>query len=121
MEQQEIFNRIVEKRALEFSDVKDKIDPNNLVYEFKTGGNNPKEFRNYWAPLKLFNDLRDGNVNPKDILKNQVRFKSDLSDITIDGEKSEDQKNVTKNFLEIMLFYYLKLNTKQTMGRDLKY
>ena len=30
--QEQIFNRLVKERALGFSDVKDKIDPNNLVY-----------------------------------------------------------------------------------------
>ena len=58
--QNEIFNRLVKERALEFSDIKDKIDPNNLVYVDKTEGNNPKDFRNYRTPLKLFEDLRDG-------------------------------------------------------------
>ena len=66
---------------LEFSDIKDKIDPNNLVYTFKTDKNEPKDFGNYQTPLKLFEDLRDGNINPKEVLKNQARFKSDLSEI----------------------------------------
>ena len=30
--QEQIFNRLVKERALGFSDVKDKIDPNNLVH-----------------------------------------------------------------------------------------
>ena len=30
--QKEIFNRLVKEMILEFSDIKDKIDPNNLVY-----------------------------------------------------------------------------------------
>ena len=54
--QEEILDRLVKERALEFSDIKDKIDPNNLVYIFKTGGNEPKEFSNYQMPLKLFED-----------------------------------------------------------------
>ena len=43
--------------------------------------------------MKLFEDLRDGNINPKEVLKNQERFKSDLSEInTI--------KNIT-NFFDL--------------------
>ena len=61
--QKEIFNGLVKERALEFSDIKGKIDPNILVYTFKTDGNEPKDFRNYKAPLKLFEDLRDGNID----------------------------------------------------------
>ena len=57
------FNLLVKERALEFSHIKDKIDLNNLVYKFKTEENDPKDFRNYKTPLKLFEDLRDGNIN----------------------------------------------------------
>ena len=90
--QKEIFNGLVKERALEFSNVKDKVNPNGLVYVFKTEGNIPKDFRNYWVPLKLFGDLRDGNVNPKEALKKQARFKSDLSEIRIGGKKSPTKK-----------------------------
>ena len=34
--QKEIFNELAKEGALEFSDIKDKIEPNNLVYTFKT-------------------------------------------------------------------------------------
>ena len=95
--QNKIFNRPVKERDLEFSDIKDKIDPNNLVYAFKTDGNVSKDFGNYQIPLKLFEDLRDGNINPIEVLKNQVRFNSDLSEIKIGGKKSPSQKNTIKN------------------------
>ena len=98
--QKEIFNRLVEERALEFSDVKDKIDPNNLVYVFKTEGNRPKDFGNNQMPLKLFEDLRDGNVSPKD----QARFKSNLSEIKIGGKKSPNQKNTIKNITNFLIY-----------------
>ena len=63
-----------QKEIFEFSDIKYKIDLNNLVYTFKTDGNEPKDFRNFKAPLKLFEDLREGNINPKEALKSQARF-----------------------------------------------
>ena len=44
------------QRTLEFADIKDKTDPNNLVYSFETSGNESKDFRNYQMPLKLFKD-----------------------------------------------------------------
>ena len=53
----EIFNKLVKVRALQFDNVKDKIDLNNLVFGFKTSGNESKDFRNYEIPLKLFKDL----------------------------------------------------------------
>ena len=78
--QKEIFNKFVKERSLEFSDIKDKIDPNNLVYIFKTGENEPQGFGIYQILLKLFEDLRDGYINSKEVLKNQARFKSDLNE-----------------------------------------
>ena len=90
--QKEIYNGLVKERALEISDIKDKIDPNNLVYTFKTYGNEPKDFRNCKEPLKVFQDLRDGNIDPKEVLKNQARFKSYLSEIKIGDKKSPKQK-----------------------------
>ena len=47
--------------------------------------------------MKLFKDLRDGNINPKEALKNQARFKSDLSEIKMGSQKLPDQKNTIKN------------------------
>ena len=73
--QKETFNEPVRERALEFSDIKDKIDPNNFVYVYSTGKSNPKGFGNYQMPMKLFEDLRDREIDPKEILKNQARLK----------------------------------------------
>ena len=68
------------------------------------------------------NYLIDGEVNPKEVLKSQERFKSDLSEIKIGGNKSPDQNNTIENlnliFLEVILFYYLKISTKQSMEKD---
>ena len=69
--QKEIFNRLVKERALEFDDINYMIDTNNLVNRFKTDGNELKDFGNYQMPLKLFEDLSDGDINPKEVLKNQ--------------------------------------------------
>ena len=44
--QKEIFNKLVNERALQFVDIKDKIDPNNLVYKFSGNENKPKDFGN---------------------------------------------------------------------------
>ena len=83
--------------------------------------------------MKLLEDLRDGNINPKEVLKDQAWFKSDLNEIKTRGKKSMDQKNTIKNvtnvfdsrekiliFLEIILFCCLKLKTKQNVKKRLK-
>ena len=48
-------------------------------------------------PLELIENLRDGGVNQKEVLQNQVKFKSDLNKIKIGSNKSEDKKNTTRN------------------------
>ena len=68
--QKEIFNRLVKERALELCDIKDKTHRNNLDYNFKTSGNVPNDFGNGQMPLKLIENLRDSDINPKEVLKN---------------------------------------------------
>ena len=65
----EVFNRYKpitkpKEEALGFSNKRFKIDPINLVYIFKICGDDPKKFRNYQMPLKLFEDLRYGDTIP---------------------------------------------------------
>ena len=49
--QMKIFNKLVNERALQVANIKDKliliIDP----YKFSVSGNNPKDFGNYQIPL----------------------------------------------------------------------
>ena len=64
-----IFNKLAKERALEFADIKNKIDPNNLVYMFKGSENKSNDFGSYQIPWKLIEDLRDGDINSKEALK----------------------------------------------------
>ena len=59
----------------------------------------PKDFRNYQNQIDLFKDLKDNNVNSKEVLKDQINFKSDLSEIKKENEKSKskDQISVMQN------------------------
>ena len=68
-EQKKVFNRLVEENSYKFHDLKEKNNPNNLVYEFKTEAS-PKDFSNDQNPIYLFIDFRDGNVSPREVLKN---------------------------------------------------
>ena len=54
-----------------------RISPDNLIYTYKPEGISLKGFRNYQDSIKLFKDLRDDNINPKELLKDQINFKSD--------------------------------------------
>ena len=65
----EIFKKLIKERALDFADIKDKFDLNNGI---KTKENKPKDFRNYQILLQLFENLMVGDVNPKEVLGNEV-------------------------------------------------
>ena len=51
-----------------------------MIYKYITEGKIPEDFRNYQNLIKLFEDL-NVNVNPTEVLKNQINFKSDLGKI----------------------------------------
>ena len=52
--------------------MENKIDYDNFVYTYsKKCKNYRKDFRNYQKPLKLFKDLKDDEVIPKEVLKSK--------------------------------------------------
>ena len=61
--------------------MKEKINPNNVIYKCKPERRSPEEFNNYQNPIDLFTNFRDGNVRPREVLKKQINFKSDLGEI----------------------------------------
>ena len=95
-----IFNKFVEEKSHKFQNLKEKINHENLIYNYKTEGKSPKDFSDYQNPIDVFINLRNGNVNPREVLKNQNDFKSDLSKIKIGNKKSKskDQRTVIQNF-----------------------
>ena len=62
-----------------------------MIYKYKTEGKSPKDFSNYQNLIDLFVNLRDGNVKPREVLKNQIDFKWDLGKI-----KKEIQNQIQK-------------------------
>ena len=63
------FNKLVEEKYFEFKKLKQKLNPNNLIYRYKTEGISPKDFSNYQNLIYLFISLRDGNINPREVIK----------------------------------------------------
>ena len=70
-----------------------------MVYKYKNERISPEDFRNYQNLIELFKDLRDGNINPNEVLKDQINFKSDLIKIKKGNpkSKSKDQISVIQN------------------------
>ena len=54
---------------------------NPMMYMGKTEGRSPKDIINYGKLKNLFTNSRDSNINPKEVLKYQINFKSYLSEI----------------------------------------
>ena len=54
------------------------MNPNNLIYKYKTEGRSSKEFSNYQNLIDLFINLWDGNIDPKEVLKSQINFKNQI-------------------------------------------
>ena len=52
-----------------------------MIYKYKCEGSSPKDYSVDQNPIDLFKNLRDGNIKPKKVLKNQINFKSDLGEI----------------------------------------
>ena len=52
-----------------------------MIHKYKTQGRSPKDFENFQNLIDLFRNLRDCNINPKEVFKNQIDFKSDLEEI----------------------------------------
>ena len=53
-----------------------------MIYKYKPEGISPNEFSGYQNSIYLFKNLTDGNINPKEVLKTQINFKSDLQSFT---------------------------------------
>ena len=52
-----------------------------MTSKYNTEGRSPKDFTNYQNQIKLFKNLRDSNINPKEVLKDQINLKLDLDKI----------------------------------------
>ena len=69
-EQTKIFNELVEKRSSEFFNLEKRVNPDHLIYKYKTERRSTKDLRNYQNLIDLFKGLRD-----------QINFTSDPSEI----------------------------------------
>ena len=48
------------RKSYKFQNLKEKINPNNLLYKYNTEGR---------SPIYLFINSRDVNINPREVLK----------------------------------------------------
>ena len=70
--EEEILSKLLQEKAFEFNNLNDKINSNELTYQFKTEGRSLKDSRDYQNPTELLKNLKDGNVNSKEVLKSEI-------------------------------------------------
>ena len=71
-----------------------------MIYKCNTEGRSPKDFSGYQNRIDFVINLRDDNVNPREVLKNQIDFKLDLGEIkkkVNPKSKSEEEISVIQN------------------------
>ena len=73
-----------------------------MIFKCKTERRSPKDFNVYQNLRDLFKNLRDGNISPKEVLKNQINFKSDLGKIK-KKIRNQDQISVIQNFKKFLI------------------
>ena len=70
-----------------------------MIYRFKAKGITPEDFNNNQNPIDLLINLRDSNLNPREVLKDQINLNSDLGKLKKGNKKSKskDQISVVQN------------------------
>ena len=94
----EIYDEILEKRMDEILKMRDKIDFNNLTYNFK-GQTASINFGKFGGPIYIFGHMKNGDTTLQQVEKQQKDFKKELNEITSGNpkHKSNNQLYVLKN------------------------
>ena len=69
-----LFNDLIRERSSEFRNLEIIVNPNTLIYKCKNLKRSLKDFRSYQNIIDLFENLRYGNVDPKEALKSQINL-----------------------------------------------
>ena len=96
-----------------------------MIYKYKTKARSlKKDFSNYQNPIDLFINLRDGNANPRAVLKSQIYFKSDLGKMKINCKTKCSNfswlKRKIKNFFRNYYILLSEAKYKAKHGKGLK-
>ena len=70
----EIYNEILEERMDEILKMLDRIDSNNLIYDFK-GETAPIDFAKFEGPIYIYDDIKDGKTTLQQVENNKKILK----------------------------------------------
>ena len=84
------FNDLITKRQKIMSELHDRVDHNNLKFEY-VGPTKDVIFYNYKDSKELFNAVKNSQIKFSEVKNKQDEFLNKLSNIKI-GKKTEEQK-----------------------------
>ena len=117
--EKETYNKLLGERLNEIQEISKKVDFKNLTYYFKTSSISPIHFIKFKGPFVFFKETRDSDKLLKEAEEEQIKFKSELSEIT--REKPKDKlKNQSYTIKNVKNLYNLtqKLDLKPLMKQN---
>ena len=95
---QEFYNKILEERIDEILNMRNKIDFDRLIHNFK-GSTSSINFGKFGGPIYIYGHMKNGDTTLQQVEKQQKDFKKDLSEITSGNTKhqSNNQLYVIEN------------------------
>ena len=73
--QKEIFNKLVDKRLEEITNLDKKVNPNDLMYRYK-GFTADTKFNEFDNAFRLLDKIRDGKISLADAKNDQEKTKN---------------------------------------------
>ena len=73
--QKEIFNKLVDKRLEEITNLDKKVNPNDLIYRYK-GFTADTKFNEFDNAFRLLDKIRDGKISLADVKNDQEKTKN---------------------------------------------
>ena len=85
MKYKEIFNELSNGKIGEIYNISKEINFNNLTYHF--AGSNIAPINCIRGSMRIYNELKNGNISTEKIEEDQKQFKSKLNEITLKNKK----------------------------------
>ena len=91
LKQKEIFNKAVDKKIKEITELNNEVSPDNLIYKY-TGPTADAKSNEFDNALSLIDEIRESETSLSDVKNDQKRLKSRLGEIKKET-MNIDQKN----------------------------
>ena len=99
---QEFYDKILEERMDEILKMRDKIDFDRLIHNFK-GSPSSINFAKFGGPMYIYGHIRNGDTTLQQVEKQQKDFKKELNEIISGNQKhkSNNQLYVIENITNL--------------------